>query len=157
MTGEEEQRDSFRVYFAGASLAFGLPFLIIELLALIYGDSEKVLSIFSTLFIVLHLVGGLIGGYSAARIAKGDLIRVGTVTGVLAYIIQQVVYTIFYGGGAVGDALTMVGLIGGSTVGAVIYKSRADAYSRIMSRRIEEEKEKEEEVEAGEEGQEPSH
>jgi len=154
MAGEEEQRDSFRVYFAGASLAFGLPFLIIELLALIYGDSERVLSVFSTLFIALHLVGGLLGGYSAARIAKGDLIRVGTVTGVLAYIIQQVVYTIFYGGGAVGDALTMVGLIGGSTVGAIIYKSRVDAYSRIKRRKIEEEKE--EETEDGEEGQEPS-
>jgi len=151
MAGEEEQRDSFRVYFAGASLAFGLPFLIIELLALIYGDSERVLSVFSTLFIALHLVGGLLGGYSAARIAKGDLIRVGTVTGVLAYIIQQVVYTIFYGGGAVGDALTMVGLIGGSTVGAIIYKSRVDAYSRIKRRKIEEE-----ETENGEEGQEPS-
>jgi len=154
MTGEKEQRDSFRVYFAGASLAFGVPFLMIELLALIYGSSERVLSVFSTLFIVLHLVGGLIGGYSAARIAKGDLIRVGTVTGVLAYILQQVVYTIFYGGGAVGDALTMVGLIGGSTVGAVIYKSRVDAYSRIKSRRIEE---KEEETEDEEESQEPSH
>lgn len=154
MTGEKEQRDSFRVYFAGASLAFGVPFLMIELLALIYGSSERVLSVFSTLFIVLHLVGGLIGGYSAARIAKGDLIRVGTVTGVLAYIIQQVVYTIFYGGGAVGDALTMLGLIGGSTVGAVIYKSRVDAYSRIKSRRIEE---KEEETEDEEESQEPSY
>lgn len=154
MTGEKEQRDSFRVYFAGASLAFGVPFLMIELLALIYGSSERVLSVFSTLFIVLHLVGGLIGGYSAARIAKGDLIRVGTVTGVLAYILQQVVYTIFYGGGAVGDALTMVGLIGGSTVGAVIYKSRVDAYSRIKSRRIEE---KEEKIEDEEESQEPSH
>lgn len=151
MTGEEEQRDSFRIYFAGASLAFGVPFLTIELLALIYGDSERVLSVFSTLFIALHLVGGLLGGYSAARIAKGDLIRVGTVTGVLAYIIQQVVYTIFYGGGAVGDALTMVGLIGGSTVGAIIYKSRVDAYSRIKRRKIEEE-----ETENGEEGQEPS-
>ena len=154
MTGEKEQRDSFRVYFAGASLAFGVPFLMIELLALIYGSSERVLSVFSTLFIVLHLVGGLIGGYSAARIAKGDLIRVGTVTGVLAYILQQVVYTIFYGGGAVGDVLTMVGLIGGSTVGAVIYKSRVDAYSRIKSRRIEE---KEEKIEDEEESQEPSH
>ena len=151
MAGEQEQMDSFRVYFAGASLAFGLPFLIIELLALIYGDSERVLSVFSTLFIALHLVGGLLGGYSAARIAKGDLIRVGTVTGVLAYIIQQVVYTIFYGGGAVGDALTMVGLIGGSTVGAIIYKSRVDVYSRINRRKIEEE-----ETENGEEGQEPS-
>jgi len=142
MTGEDE-RDSFRVYFAGASLAFGIPFLTIELLALIYGDSENVLSVFSTLFVALHLVGGLLGGYSAARIAKGDLVRVGTVTGVLAYIFQQVVYTIFYGQGAVGDALTMVGLIGGSTVGAVIYKSRVDAYTRIKSRGIEEEEEKE--------------
>jgi hypothetical protein len=144
MTGEEEGKDSFRVYFAGASLAFGLPFLIIELLALIYGGSERVQTIFSTLVVALHLLGGLLGGYSAARIAKGDLIRVGTVTGVLAYIIQQVVYTIFYGWGAVGDALTMIGLIGGSTVGAVIYKSRMDAYARIKSKRIEEREEKEE-------------
>jgi hypothetical protein len=142
MTGEEE-RDSFRVYFAGASLAFGLPFLVIELLALLYGGSEKVLDIFSTLVVALHLVGGLVGGYSAARISKGDLVRVGTVTGVLAYIIQQVVYTIFYGGGVVGDALTMIGLIGGSTVGAIIYKSRVDAYARIKSRRIKEMEEKE--------------
>jgi len=142
MTGEKEEKDSFRVYFAGASLAFGLPFLIIELLALIYGGSEKVQTVFSTLFIALHLLGGLLGGYSAARIAKGDLVRVGTVTGVLAYIIQQVVYTIFYGWGAVGDALTMVGLIGGSTVGAVIYKSRVDAYDRIQSRRMKEDQEK---------------
>ncbi len=139
MTVEEEERDSFRVYFAGASLAFGLPFLAVELLALIFGGSERVLSVYSTLFVALHLVGGLVGGYSAARIAKGDLVRVGTVTGVLAYIIQQVVYTIFYGRGAVGDALTMVGLIGGSTVGAAIYKSRVDAYARIKSRRIEKE------------------
>jgi len=152
MTGEQDQRDSFRVYFAGASLAFGLPFLIIELLALIYGGSERVLSVFSTLFIALHLVGGLLGGYSAARIAKGDLIRVGTVTGVLAYILQQVVYTIFYGGGAVGDVLTMLGLIGGSTIGAIIYKSRVDAYSRIKSRRIEE---KEEEIEDEEDQAQP--
>ena len=142
MTGGEEERDSFRVYFAGASLAFGLPFLIIELLALIYGGSEKVQTVFSTLVLALHLLGGLLGGYSAARIAKGDLIRVGTVTGVLAYIIQQVVYTIFYGLGALGDALTMIGLIGGSTVGAAIYKSRVDAYARIKSRRIKEEEEK---------------
>jgi hypothetical protein len=142
MTGEEE-RDSFRVYFAGASLAFGLPFLVIELLALLYGGSEKVLDIFSTLVVALHLVGGLVGGYSAARISKGDVVRVGTVTGVLAYIIQQVVYTIFYGGGVVGDALTMIGLIGGSTVGAIIYKSRVDAYARIKSRRIKEMEEKE--------------
>jgi len=141
MTSEEENRDPFRVYFAGASLAFGLPFLVIELLALLYGGSEKVLDIFSTLVVALHLVGGLVGGYSAARIAKGDLVRVGTVTGVLAYILQQVVYTIFYGWGAVGDALTMIGLIGGSTVGAALYKSRADAYARIKSRRMKEEKE----------------
>ena len=142
MTGEKEEKDSFRVYFAGASLAFGLPFLIIELLALIYGGSERVQTVFSTLVVALHLLGGLLGGYSAARIAKGDLVRVGTVTGVLAYIIQQVVYTIFYGWGAVGDALTMVGLIGGSTVGAVIYKSRVDAYDRIQSRRMKEDQEK---------------
>ena len=112
-------------------------------MALIYGGSERVLSVFSTLFVALHVLGGLLGGYSAARIAKGDLVRVGTVTGVLAYIIQQVVYTIFYGGGAVGDALTMIGLIGGSTIGAAIYKSRVDAYARIKSRRIKEEEEKE--------------
>ena len=143
MTGEEEEKDSFRVYFAGASLAFGLPFLIIELMALIYGGSERVLSVFSILVIALHLLGGLLGGYSAARIAKGDLIRMGTVTGVLAYIIQQVVYTIFYGWGSLGDALTMIGLIGGSTVGAAIYKSRVDAYARIKSRRIEDREEKE--------------
>ncbi len=152
MTGEEEEKDSFRVYFAGASLAFGLPFLIIELLALIYGGSERVLSVFSTLVVALHLLGGLLGGYSAARIAKGDLVRVGTVTGVLAYIIQQVVYTIFYGWGAVGDSLTMIGLIGGSTVGAVLYKSRVDAYARIKSRRIEEREEKEDA-----EDEEPNH
>jgi hypothetical protein len=143
MTGEEEEKDSFRVYFAGASLAFGLPFLTVELLALIYGSSEKVLSVFSTLFVALHLLGGLIGGYSAARIAKGDLVRVGTVTGVLAYIIEQVVYTISYGWGAVGDALTMAGLIGGSTIGAFIYKNRVDAYARIKSRWTEEREEKE--------------
>jgi hypothetical protein len=141
MTGEEE-RDSFRVYFAGASLAFGPPFLAAELLALIYGGSERVLNVFSTLFVALHLVGGLLGGYSAARIAKGDLVRVGTVTGVLAYIIRQVVYTFFYGWGAGGDAVTMIGLIGGSTVGAALYKMRVDAYARIKSRLIEEDKEK---------------
>lgn len=151
MTGEEE-RDPFRVYFAGASLAFGLPFLMIELLALFYGGSERVLNIFFTLVVALHLVGGLVGGYSAARIAKGDLVRVGTVAGVLAYIIQQVVYTIFYGWGVVGDAMTMIGLIGGSTVGAVLYKSRVDAYARIKSRRIEEREEKEDA-----EDEEPNH
>lgn len=135
------ERESFRVYFAGASLAFGLPFLAIELLALIYGGPEIVLDTFPVLVVALHLFGGVVGGYSAARIASGDLVRVGTVAGVLAYIIQQVVYRLFYGGGVGGDALTMVGLIGGSTAGAVLYKSKADAYARIRARRMKEEKE----------------
>ncbi|MBN2334226.1 hypothetical protein JXL21_01620 [Candidatus Bathyarchaeota archaeon] len=88
------------------------------------------MDLYFNLFIGLHLIGGVLGGYLAARGAKGDLIRVGTVTGVMAFIIQQIVYTVFYGRGAVGDAYTMIGIIGGAVSGAVIYKTKADMAQR---------------------------
>jgi hypothetical protein len=52
------------------------------------------------------------------------------VTGVLAYIIIQIVHTVLYGWGAIGDAYTMIALIGGSVAGSTIYDSQVRRLAR---------------------------
>ncbi|MCW4050279.1 MAG: hypothetical protein NWE89_11160 [Candidatus Bathyarchaeota archaeon] len=125
---KSDTKEKFQVYFAGASLAFGVPFFVGEILGLIMGSSpvtDSFKDLYSSLFVTLHLVGGLLGGYLVARRLGEEKspLRAGVVTGVMAYLFQQIVYTIFYGAGAIGDIYTMVGLIGGSVAGVLIFKS----------------------------------
>jgi len=122
-----------RMYFAGAYIVFGIAFIGNEVLALIYGVSPADPLFQANLSIVivgLHLLGGVVGGFLVAKRSPGDRLQAGTVTGVVAYIIEEVVLAVLYGWGVVGDVYTMLALIGGSMAGALSY----DAQARRMER-----------------------
>jgi len=123
-----------RLYFAGAYISFGIAFIGVELLALIYGVSPADPELQANLSIVivgLHLLGGIVGGFLVAKRSQGDRLQSGTVTGVLAYVIEQIVHAVLYGWGAVGDVYTMLALIGGSMAGAVSYDSQVKRMQRL--------------------------
>lgn len=119
-----EQVETYRVYFAGASLAFGLPFLVFEVIGLFTGGDASVLQALSALFVVLHLVGGILGGYIVAASLPGEGFKAATITAALAYILQQLVYYVFYRGMALGDPFIFGGLVAGSIVGYKIAQTR---------------------------------
>ena len=123
-----------RMYFAGAYVSFGIAFIGVELLALIYGVSPanpELQANLSILIVGIHLLGGVVGGFLMAKRSQGDRLQSGTVTGVLAYIIEQIVHATLYGWGAVGNVYTMLALIGGSMAGAVSYDSQVKRLERI--------------------------
>jgi hypothetical protein len=68
-----------------------------------------------------------------AKNTRGDTLQQGTLTGVLAYIIQQIVHATLYGLGAVGNAYTTLALIGGAMAGAVLHESHVKRLARIRA------------------------
>ncbi|MFA9437705.1 MAG: rRNA adenine N-6-methyltransferase family protein, partial [Candidatus Bathyarchaeota archaeon] len=72
--------------------------------------------------ILLHLIGGLLGGALVARnVSEQETIKSGAITGLLAYVFHQIIFFIFFGAGVIGDPYTLIALIGGSIVGAFLY------------------------------------
>ncbi|MBD3207751.1 TIGR04086 family membrane protein [Candidatus Bathyarchaeota archaeon] len=119
-----EQIEEFRQYFAGASVAFGVPFLLLEFFGLLFSSNESFQRYFDGIYFAFHLIGGITGGYLTARRTKELEIRSGIITGFLAFIIQQAVYAIFYGLNSLGDLYSFVGLVGGAIIGAIILSFR---------------------------------
>ena len=112
----------FQIYFAGASLAFGLPFLIVELISLIVVDEfyQEFSVIFGFIYISIHVLGGIIGGALVARrVQKKDILRAGATTGLMAFIIHQIIYFFFFGASVIGDPYTLFALLGGSVTGSL--------------------------------------
>jgi len=133
MAAQKEPEKPRRIYFAGAYIAFGIVFLGIEFLGLIFGVSPADPGLQASLRIViigLHLFGGIVSGFLVAKRSQGDRIQAGTVTGVLAYIILQIVHATLYGWGSIGDVYTMMALIGGSVAGSMIYDSQVRRLAR---------------------------
>lgn len=116
-----DQIEEFRQYFAGASVAFGLPFLLLEFFGLLFSSNEVFQRYFNGIYIGINIIGGITGGYLTARRTKEKEIRSGMITGFLAFIIQQAIYAIFYGLKSLGDMYSFFGLIGGAIFGAVIW------------------------------------
>jgi putative membrane protein (TIGR04086 family) len=125
-----------RMYFAGAYVTFGIAFVGVEVLSFLYGVSPADPDFQGNLSVVivgLHLLGGVVGGFLVAKRSPGDRLQAGTLTGVVAYIIEEVVHAVLYGWGVVGDAYTMLALIGGSIVGALGYDSQVRRLERARS------------------------
>ena len=122
----DQKKQIFQIYFAGASLAFGFPLLVGEVISLVFGGfSNEFSQLFSILYILLHVLGGLVGGTLVARkVDKQETVRAGAVTGLLAFLLHQVVYSFFYGTGVIGDPFTLFALIGGSIAGAMYTKQK---------------------------------
>ena len=122
MEPKTEPKETSRYYWAGAYIAFGVSFLGIELLALLNGVSPadtELQSRMRLIIILIHLVGGLAGGFLVNLRSTVGWLQGGIVTGVMAYVLEQVIHTVLYGWGAIGDDITMYALIGGSIVGAL--------------------------------------
>lgn len=133
MTAQKEPEKPRSIYFAGAYIAFGIAFLGVEFLGLIYGVSPADPGLQAGLHVVIigfYLLGGIVSGFLVAKRSQGDRVQAGTVTGVLAYIILQVVQAVLYGWGSIGDVYTMIALIGGSVAGSTIYDSQARRLAR---------------------------
>ena len=121
---EKTDTRRFQIFFAGASVAFGFPLLIGEILGGIAGTglSDDFSETLSILYILLHLIGGLLGGALVARnVSEQEIIKSGAITGLLAYVFHQIIFFIFFGAGVIGDPYTLVALIGGSIVGSFLY------------------------------------
>jgi len=134
-------KKQFQIYFAGASLSFGLPFFLVELISLFVGEDffNEYSVIFGFIYISLHLLGGLLGGALVSRkVEKADILRSAATSGLLAYILHQVIYYLFYGVSVVGDTYTLFSLLGGSVVGALYTRQK-------RSKETEKDEEKEEE------------
>ncbi len=122
MEPKAEPRETSRYYWAGAYIAFGISFLGIELLALLNGVSPTDPGLQSSLrliIILIHLTGGLSGGFLVNLRSTVGWLQGGIITGVMAFVLEQIVHTVLYGWGAIGDDITMYALIGGSVLGSL--------------------------------------
>jgi len=136
MSADKAPRTPRRIIFAGANIAFGISFIGLELLGLINGVSPAdpdLQANMSLLIVGINLLGGYAGGYLVAKNAPGDALQQGTLTGVLAYIIQQIVHATLYGWGAIGNAFTTLALIGGAVAGAVLLDSQMKRHAKIKA------------------------
>jgi hypothetical protein len=138
---KDQKRINSNIYWSGAFIAFGIPFLGIEILGLFYGVSPSnsvLLQSYRFVILFLHIMGGMVGGYLVAQRSTVGWQQGGIVTGVMAYVLEQVVHTVLYGWNVIGDNFTMAGMILGSVLGAFI--------AEYMTNRI-----KDEEPQQGEE------
>lgn len=120
----EEAQKVMGDYVAGASLAFGIIILAHELLGAYYAwqgaepggiNEELILAVFS----IVHLLGGLSGGYLVGRRNKRSVVQTGIFTALLAFIIESVYFLVFTGSFE-GNLLALLSLIVGSVLGAVL-------------------------------------
>jgi hypothetical protein len=122
---KEESKATSQIYWAGAFIAFGIPFLWLELLGLIYGVSPANTDLQSNmrlLIILFNLIGGFSGGYLVTMKSTVGWLQGGIVTGVMAYVLLEIVHAVLYGLGVVGDQFTMFALLLGSLIGAYSYE-----------------------------------
>lgn len=127
MASQKEQKNISKIYWAGAYIAFGVPFLGLELLGVLFRISPDTINFQQNLrviILILHIVGGLSGGFSVVLKSSIDWRQGGLVTGVMAYVVEQIVHTVLYGWGSVGDGFTMTALILSSILGAFISEKR---------------------------------
>lgn len=148
MEPENKPKETSRYYWAGAYIAFGVSFLGIELLALLNGVSPmdpEFQARTRLIIIMIHLTAGLSGGYLVNLRSSVGWMQGGIVTGVMAYVLEQIVHTVLYGLNAVGDQYTMFALIGGSILGALLLENTKNkmkrAKARIKEKKLAEEKE----------------
>lgn len=118
----DQQKQLFQILFAGGSVAFGVPFLLIEVIGLIAGLDlyNTYPTLFGVLYISLYVLGGILGSSLATRkVELEQITRFGVLTGLIAFFIQQVISFIFFGAGVLGDTYTLFALVGGSIMGSM--------------------------------------
>jgi len=119
-----------REYLAGASLAFGIILLTLQLLGAYYefvGLGWEEIAAYtaplSALFIIIHIVGGSVGGYLVALRRVGESFRPGMVTALIAYIIEYF-YQLLFEGSFPGSLWALICLVGGGVCGSMVAEAR---------------------------------
>ena len=122
----DERSEYAKEYLAGASLAFGLVLLTFQGLNAYYaytGVGQEGLAgyaeAFFTLFLGVHITGGVLGGYLVGRRREEKAIQAGVFTGLIAYIIEFIYYLIFEGSFP-GSPWAVLSFVGGGAIGAYL-------------------------------------
>lgn len=119
-----------REYLAGASIAFGIVLLTLQLLGTYYQFvglgweemAEHAGSLFA-LFIAVHIVGGVVGGYLVGRRRAMESFRPGVITAVIAYIIEYI-YQLIFEASFPGSLWALICYVGGGVFGSMAAEAR---------------------------------
>jgi len=107
-------------YLAGGLVAFGIVFLTFQIISLYYDylgvrRSDLYADALSILFVVIHMMGGALGGYLVGRKMEHKGVDAGMLTGVIACAIEYAFYVIFEGSFPGGFWAWLSFVIGGLT------------------------------------------
>jgi hypothetical protein len=127
MRGAQER--SFKNYFAGAAISFGIVLIAMQIIALYFAgmSEEQAMSLYYLRFALLSAVnflGGAVGSFLVARRVGGNYLQVGIITAICSYILESI-YFILFGEGS-SDMLVIVSLVLGGVIGSLFAKADAD-------------------------------
>ncbi len=143
----QNEKSLLQIFIAGASLSFGLPFLLIEVISLIVGAAffTTYKDLFGALYITLYVFGGLVGGALVSQhVEMKKISSAGVTNGLLAFMLQQVISFLFFGAGVLGDTYPMFALIGGSIFGSILTRQNRKKLEKEAAEKAKKEAEAEE-------------
>ncbi len=116
---------SARRYAAGAALSFGV--VLIEVLVIRYALSgltpDQITAMDAeifTVFLVAHVVAGIVGGYLVARRIHSSYLRTGITVSLIAYLFELIYNQVVLG--VVTNIYLLLALLVGATAGAALYQ-----------------------------------
>jgi hypothetical protein len=127
MRGAQER--SFKNYFAGAAISFGIMLIAMQIVALYFAgmSEEQAMSLYYlrfALMLAVNFLGGAVGSFLVARRVGSNYLQVGIITAICSYILESI-YFILFGEGS-SDMLVIVSLVLGGVVGSLFAKADAD-------------------------------
>lgn len=124
---ERRSEQTFKEYFAGASLAFGTIVITLQIIGTYYGYSgvdpqASIPQPLINIIMAVHALAGALGGYLVARRSEENALRAGGVTSILAYVIVSIYNLIF--GQVIGNIWVLVNLVVGGVIGALFAQAQ---------------------------------
>jgi len=128
------QERSFKNYFAGAAISFGIILIAMQIIAIYFAglSEEQAISLDYlrfALFLAVNFIGGAVGSFLVVRRVGDNFIQVGLVTAICSYI-PEAAYFLLFGEGS-SDMLVIVSLLIGGVVGSLFAK--ADTEKRRLA------------------------
>ena len=118
---EASSGQRIREYVVGAFIALSVVLLASEAFSAFFARMGRQVESISVdligLFICLHLVGGILGGYLVGQRRKEDIIRAGAITALFAYIFEFI-YKLLFVGAFHNSLYSMLGFFFGGVAGA---------------------------------------
>ncbi|RLI07661.1 hypothetical protein DRO24_02550 [Candidatus Bathyarchaeota archaeon] len=120
-----ESAKRMREYLAGGVIALGINILMLQVIAFSLGAPGLgwggLIDRWSWLlipFIVIHTVGGIVGGYLVALRRVGESFTPGVATALIAYILEYI-YQLLFEGSFHGSLWAIICLVGGGVFGSI--------------------------------------